>query len=102
MSSEFLIGAALSAVVFAIACGVLAHRKGRDPGMWAFGGSILGIFAFGYLLFVPRDEEELKRRQIAQGNARECPHCKDAIPRNATACRSCGRDVEPVRTAADY
>lgn len=27
---------------------------------------------------------------------RQCPYCKELIPKDASACSHCGKDVEPV------
>lgn len=93
----------LAIPVGAVVVGSIAHMKGHNGFMWAIAGAVFGIFALAVIAFAPADRSELRRREISERVSRECPHCKDAIPRTASVCRSCGRDVAPVPEAsAEY
>ena len=56
--------------------------KGGSAVVGWIGGILLGPFAFLMLLATP--------------DSRACPHCRSAIPKDATVCAKCARDVPPL------
>lgn len=63
--------------------GAIIGKHFRDH---AGGGALLGLLLgpLGWVLvFVLKD------------NRQKCPHCMSAVPQGATACKSCGRDIDP-------
>lgn len=56
----------------------------------AIGLVILGLIAGNLVFWVKRHEEP-----APQSVMRECPHCKSAMPRDASVCATCRRDSEP-------
>lgn len=79
-----------------IAAGIVASNKGRSVGGWAFIGVILGPVGVLMALVVARNEVELEARAIASGESRQCPHCAELIKAQATTCKHCGKDIEPM------
>jgi len=43
----------------------------------------------------------LDRAAADSGRARRCPHCRGVISQKASACRHCGRDVQPAPEQQD-
>lgn len=75
---------------------IVALNKHRSVGGWLILGIVFGIFAFvTILLLAPLpDDAALDAERAA---TRECPHCLSRIPKGASVCRYCQRDV-PVPT----
>lgn len=86
--------------VFSFIAGVIADSKGRS-GIGVFFVSVLLSPLVGIIYAIaiaPRDKVE-QQITVAGGNSkdyRKCPHCAEAIRREATKCRYCGSEVEPA------
>lgn len=74
------------ALLFAIACGVIAKGKNRDVVGWGILGLLLGPFGLivGFLPTLPDPD------------SRPCPHCRSFISRHASVCPNCGKEVVPT------
>lgn len=72
----------------------VASNKGR---------SFFGWWLFGWAFFLPAlvaalvVSDQTQQRALRSGSARRCPHCRGVVPRSATACQHCGRDLERPR-----
>jgi len=83
---EILIIAALIGLIPA----AIAEKKG---------GSFLGWWVFGTLLFIVALPMALLKKPIDQSEAkgmRKCPKCAEAIKAEAQICKHCHSDVEPI------
>ena len=66
-------------VVCVLLAGFEANRKGYDPGTWGCIAFLLGPLAIIGAIMLP--------------NRPRCPHCREPVRSDATACAKCGRDV---------
>lgn len=48
----------------AVLCRLIATHSGRDKGLWTIGGLLLGIWALGFLLFLPKPQPEKSGRSL--------------------------------------
>ena len=89
-----------SMIVILIACGttagIVASNKGRSVAGWCFLGVLLGPVGVLMALVVARNEAEIESRAIASGESRKCPHCAELVKAQATTCKHCGKDIEPM------
>jgi hypothetical protein len=46
----------------AVLCRLISAQSGRDKGLWTLGGLLLGIWALGVLLFLPRRQPKTVRK----------------------------------------
>lgn len=81
-------------VLFAIVVGWLATQKGRS-GIAFFlialvFTPLLGLIA---VLLVRPDYERLEQKALASGRLKKCPHCAEAVKREANVCKHCGKDL---------
>jgi hypothetical protein len=78
----FIAPIAWIAAFFTLLIAVGNRPPGRRPdGKYRTGGLLGGLWDSGVIAATMRD----------------CPHCLEKIPRKATVCRHCGRDVVPSR-----
>jgi ribosomal protein L40E len=80
---SILIGAVLLGLIPAF----IAHQKGHSFWTWWLGGSLLFILALPMAIM---EKPSASKFQI-------CPHCQTVIPKLATVCPRCTRDI--VRAA---
>lgn len=92
----------LIAFVIGVIPAMIASNKGHSFFLWYLYGVALFIVALPHALLLKPDKGELGRRALFGSTDRPCPHCTEVIPRVATVCRYCHRDVEPMKSAADY
>ncbi len=87
--------------LLAIAVGAYWEKRGRS-----FVGGLLVSFFFSPLLgvliglFLSPDSEAVARTGVADGDLKRCPHCAEAIRKEARVCRFCGRDQPAVPNAS--
>lgn len=83
---ETLLVAALLGLIPAF----IARSKGHTfIGFW-FMGAMFFIVALPWAIF-------MKRNPMVY---RQCPHCRESVVREATACRHCGHDLPPFEVTA--
>lgn len=82
----------LLAAVLGLVPAFVAQAKGHPFVTWWIFGAVLFIVALPIALVMKPNEDA----------RRQCPACLSWIPREATACSKCTRDVEPVPAVADY
>lgn len=75
-----------------VGSGIIASNKNRSVGWWVCLGAFFGLFAFVTVLLLPPI--------VTQDwvTSRSCPHCLSIIPRHASVCRYCQRDVSALPT----
>lgn len=76
--------------VLSIVAGAVAGSKGRSVAGY-FLLSLLFSFIVAILVLVAIPAKE------NQAIVRECPYCKEQIKREATICKHCGKEVEPLK-----
>jgi glutaredoxin len=86
-------GFLFSLLVMGLICGVISmliwQNKGGTPsGGFSF-GFLLGIIGVILVLVLNPPGEK------TDATSRECPHCKEAMRRDASVCPHCQRDSEP-------
>ena len=95
-----------SMIVILIACGttagIVASNKGRSVAGWCFLGVLLGPVGVLMALVVARNEAEIESRAVASGESRKCPHCAELVKAQATTCKHCGKDIEPMPAPAPH
>jgi hypothetical protein len=77
---------------------VVAALLGLIPGFIASskGYSFLGWWLFGALIWIVALPMAIMLRREDAPGMRPCPHCRSAIPRLASVCANCTREVTPV------
>jgi hypothetical protein len=78
---------------------VICQEKGRSAIEGLFLGLLFGPIGIIVCAVLSRDEPALEERALRSGEMRKCPHCAEAIRREATVCRYCGRDVSATKAS---
>ncbi|HGM5000878.1 TPA: zinc ribbon domain-containing protein [Serratia marcescens] len=87
----FLVVAALLGLVPAF----IAQSKGRSFAGWWIYGFLLFIVAIIHVLIIP-SEIKSNIHSPAIADLRDCPYCAEPIRRQASKCKHCGSDVDPL------
>lgn len=87
----FLVVAALLGLITAF----IAQSKGRSFAGWWVYGFLLFIVAIIHVLIIPSVKEH-QLTNISSDESRDCPYCAEPIKRQASKCKHCGSDVEPL------
>lgn len=75
----------LASLVISIIANVnIARRKDREVGLWVVLAIVFGLLSTVILALVPSN------------HTRPCPACKSLIPQDATRCRYCQSEVDPI------
>lgn len=91
------IGILVVYVVFAVATGALAAKKGRSGVLWGLLAFIFTPLVIIIVACLSTDEtaKEKNMRSLEDMDYRDCPYCAEKIKREACVCKHCGKDVEP-------
>ncbi|MBN5198738.1 zinc ribbon domain-containing protein [Serratia proteamaculans] len=89
---EFLVVAALLGLITAF----IAQSKGRSFAGWWVYGFLLFIVAIIHVLIIPSERKHSTTSSPSSGESRDCPYCAEPIKRQASKCKHCGSDVEPL------
>ncbi|HHL6676464.1 TPA: zinc ribbon domain-containing protein [Klebsiella quasipneumoniae] len=89
---SFLVIAALLGLIPAF----IAQSKGRSFGGWWLYGFLLFIVAIIHVLFVPSLNSSVAAVADSQGPMRNCPYCAEPVKYQATKCKHCGSEIEPM------
>ncbi len=82
----------LPAVLIGLIPAEIARNKGHNfYGWWLFGAALF-IIALPAALLLPRNEEEIERRNLKTGNHKKCPYCAEIVRAEAVVCKHCGRE----------
>jgi hypothetical protein len=68
----------------------VAAAKGLDTVAWTFGAVFFGVFAMFGVIAMPAGSDALTRRRIANGKAKVCRQCDEAMRSMASICPHCG------------
>ncbi len=68
----------LISIISTIGCVVVAEKRGGLPLVWFFLGLVFGPLAF----------------IVALTSGKQCPHCKFWIPKDATVCGHCTKEIK--------
>jgi hypothetical protein len=74
----FISTLAISNSLFAVGCAYIADRRGGLPFFWFVLGAVFGPLAFA----------------VALTAGKQCEHCRSWIPKDATVCRECTRELK--------
>lgn len=85
----------LGAVLLGLIPGFIARHKGRSFWAWWFFGALLWIVAFPVSLFLKRDTEVLRERELQGGHKKRCSECAETVKAEAVVCRYCGFRFAP-------
>jgi uncharacterized paraquat-inducible protein A len=85
--------AAVGIVIVAVATGWLGYEKGDSFWVWFGLACFLPIIALIIAAVMGSDHEELAKRALAQGKAKQCPYCMQLIHPQATVCPYCHSDL---------
>ena len=80
-------------LAFAVATMKVAQQRGLSGGLWLLVGLLLG--AFGLILALLWPEPPPPGPPV--GTMRACPFCRADVPRDATVCRYCERDLPALK-----
>jgi hypothetical protein len=86
-------------LVMAVVTALIANSRGKSAGAWFAYSLLIWPVALVHVLLTPPTRDAVVARAQEQGR-RACPHCAEMIMAEAKVCRFCGRDVEPILTAA--
>lgn len=89
---SFLVVAALLGLIPAF----IAQSKGRSFGGWWLYGFLLFIVAIIHVLFVPSLNSSGPAVTDSQGPMRDCPYCAESVKYQATKCKHCGSEIDPM------
>jgi len=67
-------------IVFTVLVAIWANNLGRSVGL-----AILGCLIFSPLI--------VAIYYLIVGSSSKCPHCKGNIPKDASVCKHCGREI---------
>lgn len=88
-------------VVFAVAVGVLADKRGRGGVKWFFIALVVSPLIAGVFLLVNEDLAAAKVRASLQPDATthvRCPACAEWVMPEAAVCKHCGHALVPDKT----
>lgn len=88
-------------VVFAVAVGVLADKRGRGGVKWFFIALVISPLIAGVFLLVSEDLSAAKVRATSQPSGAthvRCPACAEWVLPEASVCKHCGQALEPDET----
>ena len=78
---------------------VIWRHVGKKTFVYLLGG---GGYALAYYLLGLLDEDETNEKSVRSKpqtpkKYRLCNHCKSEVPKDATVCKFCARDMEPLK-----
>lgn len=91
-----LFGGPILWIFCALAAMSVASSKGLSGCGFALLGLLLGPIGLIIALVMPPDPEHKLKLGVQSGSLSPCPYCAEPIRREATACRYCGRPVNPL------
>ncbi|ENE0626871.1 zinc ribbon domain-containing protein [Klebsiella pneumoniae] len=74
----------------------IAQSKGRSFGAWWLYGFLLFIIAIIHVLFVKPRNTVGTAASDSIGPMRDCPYCAEPVKYQATKCKHCGSEIEPI------
>ena len=74
----------------------IAQSKGRSFGGWWLYGFLLFIIAIIHVLFVKPRNTVGTVASDSIGLMRDCPYCAEPVKYQATKCKHCGSEIEPI------
>ncbi|WP_186342771.1 zinc ribbon domain-containing protein [Raoultella ornithinolytica] len=74
----------------------IAQSKGRSFGAWWLYGFLLFIVAIIHVLFVRPHNTAGTVASDSIGPMRDCPYCAEPVKYQATKCKHCGSEIEPI------
>ena len=96
---RWLISAMVGVVGAAIATLLFGDMSEKKAFVALFGGG--GYYLAYYLLgLLDEDETNEKKREVKTSDSKKyrlCNHCKSEVPKDATVCKFCARDMEPLK-----
>ncbi|MGE4304740.1 MAG: hypothetical protein AB7E24_12005 [Novosphingobium sp.] len=96
----------IGAIIIWLACAALAETiarsKGRSGCAWSLAGLLFGPIGVLAAAVMPPDEDGIDRRAVAEGKKRHCIYCAEVIRHDATICRYCGRENDPIPAPTLY
>jgi len=92
---EFALGIWL---LFGLAAGAVASSKGRSGCGWFILGVLLGPFGLIVALLPSSEQKDQAKARDdgVAGDYRKCPRCAESIRREATKCRYCQSEIDPI------
>lgn len=84
----------------AIGATIVAISKGRSGCGWLILSIIFGPIALLGIATASKDQDAAKKREVKagfqDGKLRKCPYCVEVILGEASRCKHCGKDVDPI------